>query len=453
MPMTRFSLVALALCLGACQVSEQTGDAVQNTPGGATTILDATSNAFSTPAPNLQGTALELHLKGDAAFEATFVTAPAPVNGGLGPVFNNSSCVACHARDGRGKPPAPGESMTSILFRLSLPGQDDHGGPLPVPGFGAQLQPRAVFGKEPEAQMEFAYRDSAIILSDGGRRTLQVPSYQVATPYQPLPVSVRYSPRVAPPVFGLGLLEAVEESSILALADEGDLDRDGISGKANYVFDVLKGVKALGRFGWKSNTPNLLQQSAAAYNNDMGITSWVFPRETCFGQTQGCDSSKVEVDSATLAAVTLYVRTLAVPARRNTEDGEVEKGEKLFHTLRCIACHVPELRTGDFEGLPEISRQTINPYTDLLLHDMGRGLEDGRPDFEAGEREWRTPPLWGIGLTEVVNGHSRFLHDGRARSLEEAILWHGGEGEGAREAYKNLTNPDRESVLRFLESL
>lgn len=453
MPMTRFRLVALALSLGACQLSEQTGNAVQNTPGGATTILDATSNAFSTPAPNLQGSALELHLKGDAAFEATFVTAPALVNGGLGPVFNNSSCVACHARDGRGKPPAPGESMTSILFRLSLPGQDDHGGPLPVPGFGAQLQPRAVFGKEPEALMEFSYRDSVVKLSDGIQRTLQVPSYQVSTPYQPLPVSVRYSPRVAPPVFGLGLLEAVEESSILALADEGDLDRDGISGKANYVFDVLKGLKALGRFGWKSNTPNLLQQSAAAYNNDMGITSWVFPRETCFGQTQGCDSSKVEVDSATLAAVTLYVRTLAVPARRNTEDGVVEKGEKLFHTLRCIACHVPELRTGDFEGLPEISRQTINPYTDLLLHDMGRGLEDGRPDFEAGEREWRTPPLWGIGLTELVNGHSRFLHDGRARNLEEAILWHGGEAEGAREAYKDLANPDRESVLKFLESL
>ena len=450
--MKRLLYLLACLPLAACFTTE-TREVPAPDSGGATTIQDMGSKAFSTPAPNLSAEALALHRRGDAGFEAKFVTAPAPVNGGLGPVFNNTSCVACHAGDGRGRPPAPGEILSSLLFRLSLPGADAHGGPAPVPGYGGQLQTRAVVGKEPEAQVEIAYRDSAVRFADGTEATLRVPAYRMTDYYLPMPAEVLLSPRVAPPVFGLGLLEAIDESAVLALADEDDKDGDGISGKANYSWDALAGKKALGRFGWKANTPSLLLQTAAAYNNDMGITTRVFPRETCDGQAQGCDSAAAEVDSATLAAVTFYVRSLAVPARRHTGDPEVRRGERLFKTLQCAACHIPSFRTGAFEGIPEISGQSIQPFTDLLVHDMGEGLADGRPDFLATGREWRTPPLWGIGLTETVNGHTQFLHDGRARNLTEAVLWHGGEAGKAREGFKSLSAADRNALLAFLDSL
>jgi CxxC motif-containing protein (DUF1111 family) len=442
----------LTLPLFGCFTTESSRSPSE-TSGGATTIQDATSAAFSSPASNLLGKSLELHMQGDAAFEATFVTAPSPVNGGLGPVFNNTSCVACHAGDGRGRPPFAGEALSSMLIRMSMPGENTNGGPVPVPGFGEQLQPRAVYGKDPEAQVEISYQDSLVQFSDGTMATLRIPRYQLSNYYQPMPAGVLISPRVAPPVFGLGLLEAVSEATILAMVDETDRNADGISGKANYAWDPLSGKKILSRFGWKANTPNLLVQSAAAYNNDMGITSWIFPRETCHGQSQGCDSSAFEVDSATLAAVTFYVQTLAVPARRYTSKAMVQRGEKLFRDLQCSACHIPEIKTGKSFSVSEVAGQTIQPFTDLLVHDMGQGLADGRPDFLATGSEWRTPPLWGIGLTEVVNSHTQFLHDGRARNLTEAILWHGGEGEASKEKFRNLSVNDRKALLDFLASL
>jgi CxxC motif-containing protein (DUF1111 family) len=443
------------LAMSGCRLTDSSGGAERsNLPGGATTISDASSMAFSTPAPNLKGDALNLHREGDAGFEAKFVASPATVNGGLGPVFNNTSCVACHAGDGRGRPPADQGPLSSILIRLSLPGADEYGGPRPVPGFGGQLQPRALTGREPEARVEIAYRDSAVALADGETVTLRVPTYSLTHPYIPMDAGVLTSPRTAPPVFGLGLLEAVDESSILSRTDEDDRDGDGISGRANYVQDALTGRKALGRFGWKANTPNLLQQSAAAYNNDMGITTWVFPKETCYGQTQGCEvTAAPEVDSATLAAVTFYVRTLAVPARRDISDPTVERGEKLFGNLHCNVCHAPDMKSGTLPGVPEASGQAIHPYTDLLIHDMGDGLADGRPDFLASGNEWRTPPLWGIGLTETVSGHTLFLHDGRARGFEEAILWHGGEGEKSKRDFMRLERSDRDALVRFIQSL
>lgn len=443
--------VAAAGMAGCLQSSPVPDPVVDDASGGATTIRDASSFAFSTPAPNLDGAAFNLHMQGDAAFEAAFVTAPSKVNPGLGPVFNNTSCVSCHARDGRGRPPEPGQPLVSMLFRMSLSGSGGSGGP--VPGYGSQLQPRAVFGKAPEAEVRLGYRDSLVHMPGGGSVTLAVPAYEIVNSYIPMPAGVAWSPRVAPSVFGLGLLEAIEESTLRRLADEDDVDGDGISGRINMVDDVLTGRTAVGRFGLKSNTPNLLQQSAAAYNNDMGITSHVFPGETCAGQSQGCDSSGIEVDSVTLAAVTFYVRSLAVPARRDIRNASVREGEALFTALGCAACHIPSLRTGDLDGVAAVSAQTIHPYTDLLIHDMGEGLSDGRPDFLASGREWRTAPLWGIGLTEVVSGHTRFLHDGRARNLEEAILWHGGEAEKAKEKFRNLDPVDRATLVMFLQSL
>ena len=424
--------------------------------GGETTIFDETSHAFSIPAPNLSADGREKHLAGDVQFEAVFVTVPAKINPGLGPVYNNISCINCHPRDGRGRAPNSGEKLTSMLFRVSLPNPNGDGtqAPVPVPGFGTQLNNRAIFGVSPEGKVIINYTEGQITTTDGTIVHLRTPSYKVTDTYQPLPDEVELSPRVAPAVFGLGLLEAVPEATILALADETDSDGDGISGKPNYVWDVQKNGRSLGRFGWKANQPTLLQQVAAAYNDDIGITTALLPSENSNGQLQhDARSDAPELSDEILEVVTFYVQTLAVPARRHLDDPNVQRGEQLFESAQCSACHIPTLRTGTLPDVPAVSNQTIHPYTDLLLHDMGPGLADNRPDFLAGGSEWRTPPLWGIGLIKTVNGHTNLLHDGRARGLLEAILWHGGEAEQSRKAVQQMSTSDRAALLAFLESL
>ena len=343
-----------------------------------------------------------------------------------------------------------------MLFRVSLPNPegDVTQGPVPVPGFGTQLNNRAIFGVPPEGTVTIDYTEGELTTGDGVKVHLRTPNYRIENAYQPLPDDVEISPRVAPVVFGLGLLEAIPESTILALVDEADRDGDGISGKANFVWDVQKNGLSLGRFGWKANQPTLLQQVASAYHDDIGITTSLLPRESSDGQPQydrrGDDP---ELSDEILDVVTFYVQTLAVPARRDLDDPLVQHGEELFESAGCSGCHVPTLRTGTLADVPAVSNQTIHLYTDLLLHDMGPGLADNRPDFLASGSEWRTPPLWGIGLVKVVNGHTNFLHDGRARGLLEAILWHGGEAEQSRESVQQMSASDRAALLDFLESL
>jgi CxxC motif-containing protein (DUF1111 family) len=429
------------------------GDAHTALSGGATTVYDVSIDAFSLPAPNLAGTNLALHEEGDEGFEDAFVPAPAAEHAGLGPVFDNVSCEACHLGDGRGRPPNPGEQIQSLLFRSSVAGRGPHGAPVGVPGFGGQLQLRAVPGFQPEVSAVISYVDLHGTFTDGAPFDLQVPRYDLAGVYAPLPPDVLVSPRVAPVVFGLGLLEAVREGDVLALADPRDRDRDGISGRANNVWDVARRRTVLGRFGWKANAPNLVQQTAGAYNGDMGVTSSLFPAESCEGQDPRCGPHAPEVDDETVGAVALYTRTLGVPARRNLDDPTASAGEQLFHAAGCAGCHVATLRTGTLRGVPEVSNQVIHPYTDLLLHDMGPGLADERPDFQASGQEWRTPPLWGIGLVQTVNGHTNFLHDGRARSLLEAVMWHGGEAQRARDRVRAMTADQRAALVAFLESL
>ncbi len=421
--------------------------------GGATTINDATSKAFATPAPNLGAESFALHMEGDVAFDAKFVTAPASVNSGIGPLYNNISCSNCHTNDGRGTPPRNGEELTSMLFRLSVPGTSPDGGPNPAPGFGGQLQPRSIYGCSSEGNVRISYTEMPGAFPDGETYSLRQPTYTIINHYTDLPAGLMLSPRVAPPVFGLGLLEAVPENVITAKADESDADKDGISGRPNYVFDVVNKRSAIGRFGLKCNMPNLHQQNAGAYNGDMGVTSSVFPDENSLGQVQAIPAHTPEVDDKTLDAVVHYTRTLAVPARRNSNDETVKRGKQLFLQANCAGCHTPTLTTGTMDKLPEVSNQTIHPYTDLLLHDLGDELSDGRPDFLATGNEWRTSPLWGIGLTELVNGHSNFLHDGRARNYVEAILWHGGEATASRDYFKKLPKGDRDAVVAFLRSL
>ena len=458
-----FLILLMSILLSACD--SESPVAVESTPvfstsefsGGETTVFDASSHAFSIPAPNLSTAALEKHLEGDVEFEAVFVTAPAVVNPGLGPIYNNVSCINCHSRDGRGRPPGADEGLVSLLFRLSLPkGEDSVTGrpPTPVPGFGTQLNNRAIVDADPEGKVKIEYTEQTLTTADGTRVHLRYPNYTLTETYQPLPENVEVSPRVAPVVFGLGLLEAIPENAILAYADEADVDGDGISGKPNYVWDVVAQRYTLGRFGWKANQPTLLQQVAAAYNDDMGITTSLFSVENSAGQAQLTEHSATpEVNDEILDAVTFYVQTLAVPARRNVDDPQVKQGEQLFAEAQCASCHIPTLRTGVLAGVPSVSNQTIHPYTDLLLHDMGPELADNRSDFRASGREWRTPPLWGIGLVRRVNGHTNFLHDGRARDLMEAILWHGGEAEASRQAVEQMSKEERDALVAFLQSL
>ncbi len=423
--------------------------------GGATTIFSAASQAFELPAPNLDGARLDKHLAGDTAFGDSFVTAPAPVFSGLGPIFNNNACDSCHPKNGRGRPPRDGERMDSMFLRVSLPGTDPlTGGPLAVPGMGTQLQHLANFGVLPEADVAISEEFNDGMFGDGEAFELRRLHFRIENPTQPLPDTVLTSPRTALPVFGRGLLEAIDEDTILGFADEDDADGDGISGRPNWVWDVVRQQTALGRFGWKANNPNLLQQTFTAYNQDMGVTNPFLPQESAFGQIQYDGlADDPEIDRETVDVATFYVQTLAVPARRNLDDPQVQDGEDLFHEAQCTGCHIPTIRTGVLAGVPEVSNQTIHPYTDLLLHDMGDGLADGRPDFVATGREWRTPPLWGIGLTRRAQGHTLFLHDGRARNLTEAILWHGGEAEAAREAFRLMPVDERKALLTFLESL
>ena len=456
-------ILSVPILLSACD--SESPVAVESTPvfstsefsGGETTVFDASSHAFSMPAPNLSTAALAKHLEGDVEFEAVFVTAPAVVNPGLGPIYNNVSCINCHSRDGRGRPPGVDEGLVSLLFRLSLPKAEDSVAgkpPTPVPGFGTQLNNRAIVEANPEGTVKIEYTEQTLTTADGTRVHLRHPNYTLTETYQPLPENVEVSPRVAPAVFGLGLLEAIPENAILAYADEADIDGDGISGKPNYVWDVVAQRYALGRFGWKANQPTLLQQVAAAYNDDMGITTSLFSVENSAGQSQLTEHSVTpEVSDEILEVVTFYVQTLAVPARRNVDDPQVKLGEQLFAEAQCASCHIPTLRTGVLAGVPSVSNQTIHPYTDLLLHDMGPGLADNRPDFHASGSEWRTPPLWGIGLVKRVNGHTNSLHDGRARDLMEAILWHGGEAEASRQAVEQMSKAERDALIAFLESL
>lgn len=449
-------VAAVIVAVNACRKPDEFPEEQFNElyAGGKQTVFDAGSGAFGHEFPDMRGQSAELHGIGDLGFETPFVTAPAPLNPGLGPVYNNVSCVNCHIGDGRGKPPGPNEQLTSMLIRISVPGTAPNGGPNPVPGFGGQLQQRAIFGAQPEADVVVSYTTVNGVYDDGTPYSLRQPNYVLQNEYIPFPGGVMLSPRVAPPVFGLGLLEAIPEDLIISRSDPSDADGDGISGKPNYVWDANANGLSLGRFGWKCEAPSLLQQTAGAYNEDMGVTSYVFATESCEGQMQYDNLyDEHEVYDSVLYAVAFYMRTLAVPARRNLQDPSVVRGKQLFISAQCSSCHIPMSHTKVSVDFPETSNQTIFPYTDMLLHDMGAGLADNRPSFDATGQEWRTAPLWGIGLTQAVNGHNNFLHDGRARTLEEAILWHGGEADQSRLNFLAMPVADRVALITFLNSL
>jgi len=383
---------------------------------------------------------------GRAAAERAIRGPGAQIRDGLGPRFNATSCEDCHFRDGRGGPPRdprdhhPAPPVPPRLLRLGLVGLD--GQLVAEPRYGFQLQDHALPPAAPEAQLAVAFHAIDGHYPDGVAYALQAPDITVRELARgPLAPGTRRSLRSPPSLIGLGLLEAVPDAELLALADH-----DGISGRANHVRDPRTGARALGRFGWKAGQPSLWLQNATALREDLGVTTPVFP-DASFA------AIGPELDAADLERLTRYTRLLGPPGRRELGDPDVVRGEQLFTAAGCAACHHPQLTTGDVTDLPELAHQTITPYTDLLLHDLGDALADDRPDGDATGREWRTAPLWGLGLLRVVTGDVRLLHDGRARSPEEAILWHGGEAQAARDRFARLAGRDRAALLRFLAAL
>lgn len=402
---------------------------------------------------------------GQALFEKLWVQAPSSTKAsdGLGPLYNARSCAMCHPGNGRGHAPGTaGDLPVSLVLRLSVPGGDRQGiedylATLPDPDFGGQVQTDAVSGLSPEGQPRVSYRYSEVTL-EGETVTLRAPVYD---PGVVLGARTMVSPRLAPALLGMGLIAAIPEEDIRAGADPEDADGDGISGRLNLVPSRAAGGAALGRYGWKAGIADLSEQIADAFAHDLGISSPLYPdpwgdctdaQTRCRAAPHGDgDARGTELDAAGLALTTAYVAGLAVPARDGV--AEVIAGRDLFHEAGCAACHRPAYVTGRRDDDPLRSFQMIWPHSDFLLHDMGEGLADHRPEHRATGREWRTPPLWGIGRTKQVSGMEYFLHDGRARSLTEAILWHAGEARTARDRFAEMTKTDRDALIAYLESL
>ena len=453
-----------------------------NPAGAATVRARDDADAFSQSSANISFER-ELEFKvGNGLFRKLWVSSPSSTlaSDGLGPLYNARSCQRCHLKDGRGHPPeGPEDDAVSMFLRISVPAHaeeemsdieafllsqgEETERTRPDPVYGGQLQDFGVAGVPAEYRLAVTWEDVEVSLN-GATATLRRPTWQAADlGYGPLAEGAMLSPRVAPQMIGLGLLEAIPVNDILAHADPDDLDGDGISGRPQIVWSFENERPMVGRFGWKAGAPTIREQSAAAFAGDIGISTPLFtaPWGDCTEAETACrtaphgdgDDRGTEIDAEGLDLVTFYARNLGVPARRDVDDPEVLHGKQIFHEARCASCHVPKYVTNRLTDQPEQSFQLIWPFTDLLLHDMGEGLADNRPEGRASGTEWKTPPLWGIGLTPQVNGHSYYLHDGRARSLLEAILWHGGEAVVSRDHVAALTPEDRAALIRYLESL
>jgi CxxC motif-containing protein (DUF1111 family) len=444
--------------------------------GGDTTVWADGRNAFSFPLANLSEEERTRFVVGNSFFRRNWVEAPASTKArdGLGPHFIARSCGGCHVQDGRGAPPdlrkrigpAGHEQPVALLMRLSVPGTPAaQAGVAPEPTYGDQFNNSAIPGVKPEGRVTIRHVPIRGRFADGTPYVLRKPVYGFSNlGYGPMRPDVLTSPRIAPQLAGVGLLEAIPESEILANAAAQAAAAGPIKGQPNRVWDAFAGEARVGRFGWKANVASIAHQTAGAFLGDIGITSTKNPDQACTTAQADCRAAlpgghggAPEIDDRTLGDVVFYQATLAPAARRRADDAQVRRGQALFHQAQCAACHRPSYVTGEppFPALtsPKVVGQRIWPYTDLLLHDMGEALADGRPDFAASGRQWKTPPLWGVGLIRDVNGHQRLLHDGRANGVLEAILWHGGEAEGSRQQVLKFSRHDREALVKFVESL
>lgn len=470
----RLSALLVAVSLSACDdaapptfTQAEPGEARS---GGSTTVRKTDQNAFSLPSANLAPTRRLDFSVGNSFFRNPWVIAPATTTArdGLGPLFNTNACQNCHIKDGRGHPPLPEASnAVSMLVRLSIPDSPPYAkvieqlGIVPEPVYGGQLQDMAVPGVVPEGKVRVDYTPVNVTFKDGTVAELRKPSLQITQlGYGAMHPDTRFSARVAPPMIGLGLLEAISDADILQNASKRP-DKNGVFGRPNWVWDDARQKTVLGRFGWKAGQPNLNQQNVHAFSGDMGLTTSLRPFDDCTDAQVACkqapngngENGEQEVSDNILRLVLFYTRNLAVPARRDVNEQQVLAGKNLFFQAGCQSCHTPTFTTAANAAEPELANQVIRPYSDLLLHDMGEGLADNRTEFKAGGRDWRTPPLWGIGLTQTVSGHTQFLHDGRARNLLEAVLWHGGEAQAAQQHVLSFNAEQRAALLAFLNSL
>ncbi len=433
---------------------------------------------YRQPVPGLSAKDLQKFRKGDRVFTNFWIAVnnpviplvwdlsqPGPAGGewGLGPMFMATNCAGCHLNAGRGRALDPsGLRVFQQLVRISLPGEGPHGGPKPDPNYGNDIQSfDMVTRKDPEARagegevfLDWVF--STFTFPDGTEIELRKPSVRIENlNFGPLADGIMISLRNTQALLGMGYLEAIAEKDILKNAERQKAL--GLNGRPNYVWDDFKKKTVMGRFGWKANQPSIKQQIAAAFLADIGITSEIYPEQNCTPVQKEClealKGSKPELRPDLFEPITFWSQSLDVPAQRNRDTPAFKQGEKLFETAGCAACHVPEMRTGKYPAVPQIGNKLIRPYTDLLLHDMGPDLADGRPDFKASGSDWRTPPLWGLGLSAQVNASTSFLHDGRARNLLEAIVWHGGEAKSARDKFVAFTKAQREDLLFFLNGI
>ncbi|WP_030128175.1 di-heme oxidoredictase family protein [Pseudomonas sp. QTF5] len=469
----RLSALLLALGLSACDDAPRFTQAEpgEARSGGSATVRKTDQNSFSLPSANLPPSRRVDFSVGNSFFRSPWVIAPSTTTArdGLGPLFNTNACQNCHIKDGRGHPPAPdAPNAVSMLVRLSIPDAPAYAkaieqlGVVPEPVYGGQFQDMSVPGVAPEGKVRVDYTTVPVRFKDGSEVELRKPTLQITQlGYGPMHPDTRFSARIAPPMIGLGLLEAIPDEAILANAEAQAREKNGIAGRPNRVWDDAQQKTVLGRFGWKAGQPNLNQQNVHAFSGDMGLTTSLKSTDDCTDAQTACKQApngngpdgEPEVSDNILRLVLFYSRNLAVPARRDVGAPQVLAGKNLFFQAGCQSCHTPQYTTAANAAEPELANQVIRPYSDLLLHDMGDGLADNRSEFQASGRDWRTPPLWGIGLTQAVSGHTQFLHDGRARDLLEAVLWHGGEAQAAQQQVLSFNAEQRAALLAFLNSL
>ncbi len=416
--------------------------------GGDTSVAATDASAFEHSSPNIADAAAQLlHDVGETGFLRDF--SRVKIRGAIrvGPTFNAPSCVSCHRGNGRGELRiTKGREGSDTVLKISL-AQGTEGqasGPIPVPGIGLQLRDHAVRGHPIEGRLRLTWSTISGTYDDGTPYQLRFPHIAVRGLRRWRTSKIHRSLRRAPPVVGSGLIDALPPAAIEAHADPFDTNGDGISGRVNLVRDVQTRSLQVGRFGFKAGAPTLKQQIAAAYATDMGVSNPLFRMR----------DARPEISAQILDATTFYTATLGMPMARNQRDFGIARGRSFFAAIGCQDCHTSTFVTGS--GIhTALSNQTIHPFSDFLLHDMGAGLSDDRPEFQASGSEWRTTPLWGIGLSEtVLQGRpATYLHDGRAQTLEEAILWHGGEAAAAQARFKALSASERDVLIRFLRSL
>ena len=460
---TRLALL-LALLAQTATSAPPTADGDECFWNPVTRLCTPDNMLYAQPVDGLDAQQLKRFDDGLRQFRAPWTVFPrADGAWGLGPYFHANACTGCHVNFGRGLVDEQGNKpVFQQLVRLSV-AREGRGDIIdPHPAYDHQLQPFSIFGPTPdpmsgEADVRITWQSEIVVLADGSEVRLRKPVLDISNlKFGALDARVMTSLRNTPPLFGLGYLEAVSEQDILELA--AMQKRLGYHGHPNYVADDSTGKRRLGRFGWKANQPSISQQVAAAHLGDMGITSSLYPDDDCTAkQVQCMDTTykrgQPDLDDASWHAVNLFMAATEAPPQRKRNDVTVQRGGKLFRDIACAVCHVPELKAGKYPPLPAIEGERFHAYTDLLLHDMGAALADGRPDFDASGREWRTAPLWGLGLSARVNGSSDLLHDGRARNVMEAILWHGGDAQKSRDAFARLKRDDREALIAFVNSL